>query len=52
MDQKLFLKEKDYELLSAKRIVPLKHSFNDPLINPSKKKTKTTKTNKVAIVQK
>lgn len=40
MDQKLLLKEKDYELLNEKRQIVPKHSFHDPLINPPKIKTK------------
>lgn len=40
MDQKLLLKEKDYELLAEKRILRGKHSFVDPLINPPKPKPK------------
>jgi hypothetical protein len=52
MDQKLLLKEKDYELLSNKRAVQFKHSFNDPLVNPLKKKAKATKTIKAAPLSK
>jgi hypothetical protein len=44
MDQKLLLKEKDYELLAAKRTVPFKHSFNDPLINPPRKNKRPPET--------
>lgn len=40
MDQKLLLKEKDYELLAGKRLMIGKHSFNDPLLNPPKPKPK------------
>lgn len=40
MDQKLLLKEKDYELLQTKRTVPTRHSFRDPLLNPPKFKPK------------
>lgn len=43
MDQKLLLKEKDYELLASKRTVQFKHSFNDPLINPPRKKQKPSR---------
>jgi hypothetical protein len=35
-------------LLSTKRTVQFKHAFNDPLINPPKKKVKATKANKAA----
>lgn len=48
MDTKLLLKEKDYELLETKRIIPFKHAFNDPLINPPKRKAKPTKALKAA----
>ncbi len=47
MDQKLLLKEKDYELLASKRKIEPKHSFNDPLINPPKRK-KTNKSKNVS----
>ena len=43
MDQKLLLKEKDYELLATKRQLVPKHSFHDPLMNPPKLKNKKTK---------
>lgn len=42
MDERLLLKEKDYEQAAIKRRIEFKHSFNDPLINPTKKK-KTVK---------
>ena len=45
MDQKLLLKEKDYELLATKRLLIPKHSFNDPLINPKKQKNQRTNKN-------
>lgn len=48
MDTKLLLKEKDYELLETKRIISLKHAFNDPLINPPKRKAKPNKATKAA----
>lgn len=34
MDTRLLLKQKQYELLKTKRTLQVKHSFNDPLINP------------------
>lgn len=43
MDQKLLLKEKDYELIASKRKIEFNHSFNDPLINPPKRKIKGKK---------
>lgn len=45
MDQKLLLKEKDYELIATKRTLVPKHSFYDPLINPPKLKPKKNKHN-------
>lgn len=45
MDQKLLLKEKDYELMASKRVLACKHSFQDPLINPPKPKVKKAKPN-------
>jgi hypothetical protein len=52
MDQRLLLKEKDYELLHNKRIVETKHSFHDPLINPLKGKSKKTKNQKEKVENK
>ena len=46
MDQKLLLKEKDYELLNNKRVLEGRHSFRDPLINPPKTKPKKGKPKK------
>lgn len=52
MDQKLLLKEKDYELIATKRTLIPKHSFYDPLINPPKPKPKKTKPNQPQVVSK
>ena len=49
MDQKLLLKEKDYELLHTKRVLQGKHSFHDPLINPPKAQKKKGKNSKKGV---
>lgn len=52
MNQKLLLREKDYELLTHKRILTPKHSFNDPLINPPKEKLKKPRTSNIKSIPK
>jgi hypothetical protein len=52
MDQKLLLKEKDYELMQTKRLLVPRHSFTDPLINPPKIKDKKKKNNPILVSSK
>lgn len=43
MDKKLFLKEKDYDMIKFKSEVKFNQTLHDPLINPNNK----IKTNKI-----